>query len=43
MDGQFSNTDFPLLVARESYEVGTHSPQIQSVVRLGCKQVNERP
>ena len=31
------------LVATEFYEVGTHSPHIQSVVRLGCKQLNERP
>ena len=36
VDSQFRNKDFQLLVATESYEVGTHSPHVQSVVRLGC-------
>ena len=36
VDSQFRNKDFQLLVATESYEVGTHSPHVHSVVRLGC-------
>ena len=35
-DTQFRNKDFQLLVATESYEVGTHSPHVHSVIRLGC-------
>lgn len=36
VDTEFRNKDFQLLVATESYEVGTHSPHVHSVVRLGC-------
>ncbi|KAK2571595.1 ATP-dependent helicase SGS1 [Acropora cervicornis] len=36
VDSQFRNKDFQLLVATESYEVGTHSPHVHSVIRLGC-------
>ena len=35
-DSQFRNKDFQLLVATESYEVGTLSPHVHSVIRLGC-------
>ena len=36
VDSLFRNKDFQLLVATESYEVGTHSPHVQNVIRLGC-------
>ena len=37
VESQFRNKDFQLLVATESYEVGTHSPHMHSVIiRLGC-------
>ena len=36
VDSQFRNKDFQLLVATESYEVGTHSPHVHSAIRLGC-------
>ena len=38
VDSQFRSKDFQLLVATESYEVGTHSPHVHSVIRLGCKR-----
>lgn len=38
VDTQFRNKDFQVLVATESYEVGTHSPHVHSVIRLGCMQ-----
>ena len=36
MDSEFRNKEFQILVATESYEVGTHNPHVQNVIRLGC-------
>jgi ATP-dependent DNA helicase RecQ len=36
VDSQFRNKDFQILVATEQYEVGTHSPHVHSMIRLGC-------
>ena len=36
IDRAFRNKEFQILVATESYEVGTHSPHVHNVFRVGC-------
>ena len=36
IDTEFRNEEFQILVATESYEVGTHSPHVHNVFRIGC-------
>ena len=36
IDSQFRSKTFQVLVATESYEVGTHSPHVNLVLRIGC-------
>lgn len=36
IDTDFRNKEFQILVATESYEVGTHSPHVRIVFRIGC-------
>ena len=36
IDTEFRNKEFQILVATESYEVGTHSPHVHNVFRIGC-------
>ena len=38
MDSEFQNKEFQVLVATESYEVGTHSPHVDLVLQIGCMQ-----
>ena len=35
-DSDFRGQDFQVLVATESYEVGTHSPHVNNIFRVGC-------
>ena len=35
-DSDFRAKDFQVLVATESYEVGTHSPHVNNIFRVGC-------
>ena len=35
-DSDFRAKDFQVLVATESYEVGTHSPHVDNIFRVGC-------
>ena len=36
IDTEFREKQFQILVAAESYEVGTHSPHVRNVFRIGC-------
>ena len=36
VDNEFRNKEFQVLVATEAYEVGTHSPHVNLVYRIGC-------
>ena len=36
IDSVFRNKEFQVLVTTESYDVGTHSPHVHSVIRIGC-------
>ena len=36
VDNEFRNKEFQVLVATEAYEVGTHSPHVNLVFRIGC-------
>lgn len=36
VDSQFRNKEFQVLVATESYEVGTHNHHVNLVLRIGC-------
>ena len=36
IDRDFRNKEFQILVATEPYEVGTHSPHVHNVFRVGC-------
>ena len=36
VDTAFRNKEFQILIATESYEVGTHSPHVHTVFRIGC-------
>ena len=38
VDSEFRNKEFHVLVATESYEVGTHNPHVNLVLRIGCMQ-----
>ena len=35
-DSAFRGKEFQVLVATESYEVGTHSPRVDNIFRVGC-------
>jgi superfamily II DNA helicase RecQ len=35
-DTDFMGNEFQVLVATESYEVGTHSPHVDNIFRVGC-------
>lgn len=35
-DSAFRGKGFQVLVATESYEVGTHSPHVDNIFRVGC-------
>ena len=36
IDNEFRKKEFQVLVATEAYEVGTHSPHVNLVFRIGC-------
>ena len=36
VDNEFRSKEFQVLVATEAYEVGTHSPHVNLVFRIGC-------
>ena len=36
VDNEFRSKEFQVLVATEAYEVGTHSPHVNLVLRVGC-------
>ena len=36
LDASFRNKQFQVLVATETYEVGTHTPHVKNVLRVGC-------
>ena len=35
-ESDFRSKEFQVLVATESYEVGTHSPHVENIFRVGC-------
>ena len=36
VDNEFRSKEFQVLVATEAYEVGTHNPYVNLVLRVGC-------